>query len=178
MKLYIVRHGETNFNQLGLCNSPSDDVFLTEKGISQSIETGENLRDLKVDFDLIITSGAPRVTHTLKNIFEGTLPLHEVDSRIGEMRSGFDGKPVKEYIEFISHDPVNAKAKGGESFFDVYSRVGDFLKDLAQRTEESVLIVTHRNVIRAIKMNIESIPLMQVESVPIPGNCEIYITTI
>ena len=37
MKLYCMRHGETDYNRLGLCNDdPAVDVCLTDTGILQA----------------------------------------------------------------------------------------------------------------------------------------------
>src|SRR6185369_14402091 len=42
MKVYIARHGQTNYNEARRCNAdPSVDVFLTETGIRQAKELAE-----------------------------------------------------------------------------------------------------------------------------------------
>lgn len=45
MKVYLVRHGQTNYNEMGLTNSdPNIDVHLTEIGIKQIEELSERLK--------------------------------------------------------------------------------------------------------------------------------------
>jgi broad specificity phosphatase PhoE len=172
--IYFVRHGETNYNLKKLCNGSGNDVFLTNKGKQQAQELGSLIKSKKLTFDLIVSSGIPRVTETLKIIFDGQLPKYQIDDRIGDTRTGFDGRPVQEFIDFVAADPVYTRHTNGESFFDVYQRCLWFLEDIAKIPESNILVVTHRNVIKAVKMNIEKIPLTEVETVPTAGNCEIY----
>ena len=58
---YLVRHGETLFNQLGRmqgsCDSP-----LTERGIAQAYETADQLKEIW--FDHIYTSPSERAWNT------------------------------------------------------------------------------------------------------------------
>ncbi|MFP4610722.1 MAG: histidine phosphatase family protein, partial [Thiohalophilus sp.] len=59
MPLYAMRHGRTNFNDLGLCNDdPGRDVYLTDTGIARLETAAERLRD--VALQRIITSELPR----------------------------------------------------------------------------------------------------------------------
>jgi len=46
MDFYCMRHGRTNYNDLGLCNDdPGRDVYLTETGIAQAQSAAHGLRD-------------------------------------------------------------------------------------------------------------------------------------
>lgn len=93
MKVYVARHAETNYNVLGLCNDdPSVDVHLTKKGIKQGKELAAKLKD--VSFDLIITSQFPRTQHTAALVNEGHEAPTTSDTRIGDVQTGFEGKPV------------------------------------------------------------------------------------
>ena len=64
-KLYLVRHGQTLFNELhmtqGWCDSP-----LTELGKKQAKEAGRSLRN--VDFSAVYTSTSERTSDTAKFI--------------------------------------------------------------------------------------------------------------
>ena len=64
-KLYLVRHGQTLFNELhmtqGWCDSP-----LTELGKKQAKEAGRSLRN--VDFSAVYTSTSERTSDTAELI--------------------------------------------------------------------------------------------------------------
>ena len=64
LKLYIVRHGQTEWNVLekfqGQMNSP-----LTEKGIEKVKKTAKELEDVK--FDAVYASQMGRTVETAKN---------------------------------------------------------------------------------------------------------------
>jgi alpha-ribazole phosphatase len=64
MKLYCLRHGETNYNRLGLCNDdPARDVHLTPEGTRQAQAAALRLRAAPLE-RIIITSELPRTWQT------------------------------------------------------------------------------------------------------------------
>jgi broad specificity phosphatase PhoE len=63
MKLYCLRHGETDYNRLGLCNDdPARDVHLTETGIRQARLVAGQQRSVPIE--RIVTSETPRARET------------------------------------------------------------------------------------------------------------------
>lgn len=69
MKLVIVRHGESEWNQKNLFTGWTD-VGLTEKGVAESIRAGNLLKEADFDFDLAYTSYLKRAIYTLNNILD------------------------------------------------------------------------------------------------------------
>lgn len=70
-QIYIVRHGETSWNELGLAQGSQNDIPLNEKGIDQTIKLAEYLRDHRINdekFDLIVSSPMIRTMETAKII--------------------------------------------------------------------------------------------------------------
>ena len=65
MRLYIIRHGETEWNVSGRMQG-STDIPLNEKGIRLAQVTAEGLKD--VSFDLAITSPLERAKQTAEII--------------------------------------------------------------------------------------------------------------
>lgn len=63
--LYIVRHGETEWNVKGITQGQSES-HLTEKGITQAKEAAEKLKDVK--FDAIFSSDLSRAHRTAEII--------------------------------------------------------------------------------------------------------------
>lgn len=172
MNLYLTRHGRTNFNELELCNDdPSVDVHLTATGIAQAEAAAEQLREAQLD--RIITSPLPRTRHTAEIINRyHNLPI-ETHPDIADIRSGFEGKPVDDYFAAVAHDPLNARANGGESLLDHKQRVLGFIDWLEMQPEENILVVAHEETMRVFIAYFEGgIPDEKLRDLHI-GNCEV-----
>ena len=64
MKVYFVRHGQTNYNVLGLCNEDSSQRgILTELGKHQAEAVAEKVKDIKLD--AVFISEVPRTEKTI-----------------------------------------------------------------------------------------------------------------
>ena len=97
MRLYIMRHGETDWNKIKQLQGKSD-VPLNDFGRMLARKTAEALE--KVPFDLVITSPLSRARETALIVKgEREIPLIE-DARIEEMSFGiYEGLCCK--IRFI-----------------------------------------------------------------------------
>lgn len=151
MKLYLVRHGRTNYNDLRLCNAdPTVDVHLTSVGIEQAEVLADKLK--QVHFDHIFTSELKRTQQTAAIINRFHALEIEVDTRLGDHRSGFEGKHFEELAKALdaARDRWTARFNGGESIEDIKVRVASFIDDLRVKGYDTVLIVTSQWVIRAV----------------------------
>ena len=68
--IYIVRHGETDWNVLGKLQG-SKDIPLNEKGIEQAKELREILKDVK--FDIVFASPLQRTLKTAEIICDNEI---------------------------------------------------------------------------------------------------------
>ena len=94
MKLYIVRHGETDNNLNGIIQGIID-TPLNETGIKQAMELKEKLKDVK--FDLVITSPLQRAKLTAEIINDNKAEII-CDKQIIERNTGdFEGKKNNGY---------------------------------------------------------------------------------
>ena len=85
MLLYIIRHGETQWNVEGRLQGQSD-TQLNENGIRLAKVTAEGMKD--IPFDLGITSPLSRAKKTAQIILGNRkVPLYE-DARIQELSFG------------------------------------------------------------------------------------------
>lgn len=151
MKIYLARHGQTNYNVLGLCNAdPKVDVHLTPAGIEQSEDLADKLR--QVPFDRIFVSELRRTQQTADIVNKSHAVTVEVDARLNDGRSGFESKPFAEYEKALSGvaDKWSARFNGGESMEDIKQRVAAFIDDLRTKKYDAVLIVTSLWVIQAM----------------------------
>ena len=160
MKLYLARHTQTNYNEQKLCNADSSvDVHLTDFGRQQAQNLAEQLKD--ADYEVIYVSELPRTRETAEIINQCHSKEIFVDERLNDNRTGFEGKPVQEYLdELLKHENrYDAVLNDGESLRQAAARSHDFLDDIKQKGHQSVLIVTHGFIIEAIHAYIYGIPV-------------------
>lgn len=72
MKLYVVRHGETDWNKNFLMQGNTN-TDLNETGISQAKEIREKLKD--IDFDVCYSSPLSRAYNTAKIICDNKVNI-------------------------------------------------------------------------------------------------------
>ncbi|MFW2372713.1 MAG: histidine phosphatase family protein [Gammaproteobacteria bacterium] len=149
MQVYFMRHGQTNFNILKLCNDkPSPDVHLTETGKQQAQVLAEKFKS--IDIQRIITSELPRTRETANIVNQYHHAPIDSHPGINDIRSGFDGQPVVDYQQAIAADPLHLSINHGESLLDHKTRVIAFLHWLQQQSESSILVVAHEETLRVI----------------------------
>jgi len=146
MKIFFVRHGQTNYNVLGLCNDdPSEDVHLTDLGKSQAKELANRFKNIK--FDLVITSEFPRSKETASIITKSH--KFKIDPRINERKTGgFNNKTNSDFKKALEADILNSKFTDGESFEEIKKRVVSFIEELKTYTYSNILVVTHGQVLK------------------------------
>ena len=155
MKIYILRHGETDLNAAGVMQGRLDEP-LNKNGRYLAEITGRAMRDIR--FDRCISSPLVRAKETARIILResgGGIPITE-DERITEIDFGqLEGKPLSEMGDagrlFFS-DPFGFRGfPGGENVREVCERTQDFLKELiAANDGGTYLISTHGCAARAM----------------------------
>jgi len=149
MRIFFVRHGQTNYNVLNLCNDdPTKEVHLTQTGKKQARKAGEKIKD--IELDLVVVSELPRTKETaLLIIADRKLPF-QIEPRINDRKTGYEGKPVDEFQKALRADIFHASLPGGESFQDEKKRVFSFLEKLKQYSMNTILVVTHAEILKII----------------------------
>lgn len=155
--LYIVRHGETEWNKIGRYQGITN-VPLNENGIAQAKACGNALKD--VHFDRILSSDLSRALVTAETI-RGIRQLEiKTDERLREINFGDWEKllftEIEErwpgLIDQMYRRPDIVKVPNGESFQEVqdraWSAVSDFLNE--NNEDETILITCHGGTIRTI----------------------------
>lgn len=169
MRIFTVRHGETNYNLQHLCNDdPKIDVHLTENGKRQTQVVAEKLKQIK--FDIIYISESLRTRETAEIINKHHNVELRVNSKINDRKTGFEGKSTYEFNEFMKDDLFNKKLKGGESFQEEKSRVFSFLDELSDH--KNILIVSHHETIKIITGYFNKLSDSQIWNLNIP-NCTV-----
>ena len=128
MNLYVARHGQTNYNDLGLCNSnPRTDVHLTKVGAEQAENLAFKLKDMGIDQIFVSELKRTKQTADIVNQFHD-VPI-KVDARLNDNRSGYEDKHFSEYYAALdsSDDKWTVRFNGGESLEDVKNEYIAFL---------------------------------------------------
>ena len=172
MKIYITRHGETQWNVKGLMQGWKDSE-LTEKGIDNAKRLGERLKD--INFDVIYSSPLKRAVDTAKYINgEKNTKIVLVES-LKEMGvgvwEGMEHSKVKElypeqHTNFWERPHLFKPQENGESFEEVLMRVKKVWQDIINAGGDNVLIVTHAVVLKTLYMILKNLELKDLWNPP------------
>lgn len=162
MKLWLVRHGETEANVAGLYSGHAP-TPLTAKGLAQAERLGEMLRH--VPFDRVLCSELERTQHTARLLLgERALPLtphpllNEMFFGDWEMRHHRDLQVEdKENYAAWCADWQHAAPTNGESFPAFSRRVAAFAAELTD-DDQNWLIVSHQGVLSLLTALLLNMP--------------------
>ncbi|MCD7882106.1 MAG: histidine phosphatase family protein [Lachnospiraceae bacterium] len=201
MKLYIIRHGQTEWNSTYRLQGRTN-TQLNENGRRLAVGTGRGLAD--VSFDLAYTSPLARAKETVRLVLEAqnggnvrkelrpAVPIVE-EERLLEISFGvMEGQKVRDdngvlvvenFIRFFNEPERYLPPDEGESFQSLLARTGDFLEELKQKGRAAgdeggsgnILISTHGAASRALLANITHCPLRDFWSGGVPKNCAVTI---
>lgn len=161
MILYIIRHGETEWNKMGKMQGRTD-ISLSEDGRKLAQKTADGLKNVK--FDYIFSSPLERAYETAC-IIRGSRDTEIVkDERLIEIGFGlYEGTVVEERkgsIALFFDDPQNYVAeKGAESYESLLARTKEFLEDVLFTIEEkepdaTILISGHGALNKALFLHL------------------------
>ena len=150
MYIYIIRHGETEWNKKGLVQGKTD-IPLNETGIKQAERTSFLFNDQS--FDALITSPLKRAI-TTGNILtkNATVSRKIIDDRIIEkcygITEGWNGR--KRYEVY-----PNGHAPQEESYKIVRKRMFYAIQEYAKEYTKNILVVSHGSAIAALIKELE-----------------------
>ena len=155
MRLYMMRHGQTDWNKKHLFQGRTD-IPLNENGRYVAELTREGMKE--IPFDIAFCSPLCRAKETAEIILRGRdIELIE-DERIIEMGFGpyeaTDMRSLDECMEiFFKHPEQFEVPEGSESFEEVLEREGAFLEELRSHPnlqDSTILIATHGAALRGL----------------------------
>lgn len=164
MKIYLVRHGETDWNQAGLLQGQTD-IALNAQGLEQAREAAERLKE--VPFEIAFCSPLIRAKRTAETIIGDRKITLTTDERLRELNFGpWEGVDIRTIKDAASQPFTNPGSyippEGAESFAQLYKRSGEFVDQVLlplEGTYETVLVVAHGGVNRSILNPILNIPV-------------------
>ncbi len=166
-RLYLVRHGETNWNKETRFQGQVD-IPLCEKGIEQAEAVSKRLAGQ--NFAAFFSSSLSRARETADIIAKPhNKPVQAVPD-LQEMNFGYwEGLTVEEIRQKYDREsaawwsrPLENRVPGGETLVELAERSVQAVKTIIQKYPEGqVLLVTHGGVIRCIVAAVLGIDLNQ-----------------
>ena len=170
--LYILRHGETEHNRLGIVQGRGVDSILNKTGLQQADSFYKSYGH--IPFDMVVCSSQTRSYETI-SLFEQAGHKVYRDSRIDEICWGeHEGKSgeaflMEKYYRIIdswSKGDYHDKPEGGESAHELSLRLQSFISDLHEKTFSNALVCTHGRTLRAMMCLLFQRPLSHMDQIP------------
>ena len=181
MKLYLIRHGETDWNKIKKLQGATD-IPLNENGEAVARATCEGMKEIPLD--MIFTSPLKRAYRTAELVRgERKIPLI-TDERIREIGFGdYEGVILKaeggnipdpDFVFFFTKPDQYKTPPKGESIPELLKRTGEFLEELKHREDlqdKTILISTHGAAVRAMINYIEKCEIANFWKKGVHKNC-------
>jgi probable phosphoglycerate mutase len=169
-KIYLIRHGETEFNRRGIVQGSGVDAPLNDKGWKQASSFYEKYKDLK--FDKVYTSVLQRSIQSVEGFLRQGIP-HTTFQELNEIHWGkkegveatmedhdYYRYVTRQWREGNTHIPI----EGGESPEDVRERQKPALKKiLSAEDEKLVLICMHGRAMKILLCHMMGYELDQMD---------------
>jgi broad specificity phosphatase PhoE len=171
--LYILRHGQTDLNKLGIVQGRGRDTDLNDEGRAQANSFFQAYKN--VPFDKIYVSKLKRTQQSVQQFIDLGIPFEKLEGLDelgwGELE-GAEGTPetknafMKLVRDWVSGD-LNSKIPGGESPNEVKARQEIAIETILSHPEEkTVLICMHGRALRLLLCWLSGKPLTQMEGFP------------
>ena len=158
MKLYMLRHGRTAWNDEGKLQGHTD-IPLNEEGRQSAWKTGEDLKG--ISFSAAFCSPLQRARETAELILSGSKTAIQADERLIELSFGSaEGMFLADLAEekrptfrLFAQPEEYVPPVGGESYASLLSRCHSFLEEVILPREKEwrhVLIVAHGGTVRGL----------------------------
>ena len=140
MKLYIVRHGESESNRKN-CWTGWLDVALTKKGIADAERVRETLDGIK--FDKVYSSDLKRAKATAEIALPGC--EYETTPLLREISLGaLEGMPITpDWSEILASLKDENPDKRAESVSELRARIAQFLEMMESSSYKTVAVFSH-----------------------------------
>lgn len=155
-KIYLIRHGQTDYNLKGVVQGSGIDAPLNETGWKQAHAFYKHYR--KIPFRKVYTSVLQRSIQTVIPFLEDGLPhtplegLNEINwgEKEGKVANDEDHQYYKSIIESWKMGDIDLAIQGGESPRMVMERQKPALQVILADEEDPVLVCMHGRAMRIL----------------------------
>ena len=162
MIVYIVRHGETDWNRVRRVQGHTD-IELNDYGRKLAEETAEGMKEIHLVYD------EPRIEEISFGRYEG-------------VRIGGEDEDSRAFGRFFSDTAHYEAPADGETIRQLYERTGDFLHELETRKDledKSILVSTHGAAMTALLNRIKgNLSVEHFWKDEVPPNCSVTMVRI
>ena len=169
-KIYLIRHGQTDFNLRNIVQGSGVDSDLNDRGRAQAKAFFDNYKDIK--FDKIYTSVLKRSQESVQSFINSGI-RHEALKGLNEISWGTkEGHAITpdedEYYHYMlrqwQEGNTTLKIEGGESPDDVVHRMKPAVDHIMSHAdEETILICMHGRAIRILLCMLLNYPLKSMD---------------
>jgi broad specificity phosphatase PhoE len=170
-ELYIIRHGQTDYNAKGIVQGKGVNLSLNEKGFRQADAFFKAYKH--IPFDIIYTSTLKRAQESVGGFKALGIPL-EIFSELDEISWGdLEGsvstlESDREFQTLLMKwkmGDIHAKPSvSAESPFELQQRQKRFIEHILSVPHQKILIATHGRFIRAFMCTLMDKPLSEMET--------------
>ncbi len=167
-KIYIIRHGETDYNKKGIVQGGTIDAPLNETGTQQAALFYNAFKN--ENFDHIITSSLQRTHQSVTNFIQKDIPWTQ-EKGLNEISWGkYDGTPLFENdyywetVESWKKGKTDTKINSGESPQDVYDRQKPVIEKFKTLAADKILVCMHGRAMRILLCNLLNLPLIKMDT--------------
>lgn len=165
-KIFLIRHGQTDYNKKGMVQGSGIDAALNSTGQAQAQAFYDHYQDYP--FQRVYTSALQRTQQSVQSFLDRGLP-HTIFEGLNEINWGeqegkpFDKETHDHYLNIIKRwqaGELHVMIEGGESPNQVVKRQETVLKYLLEEEEaERVLICMHGRAMRILLCRMLHYPL-------------------
>ncbi|MGC4022070.1 MAG: histidine phosphatase family protein [Cyclobacteriaceae bacterium] len=168
-KIYLVRHGQTDFNLQGIVQGSGVDSSLNEMGRAQAQAFYEKYGSIK--FDRIYTSALKRTQETVSNFIKSGIP-HEIHTGLNEISWGVnEGQKITPDEDAYYHwmlqqwqnGNTSLRINGGESPDEVAARQLPVINKILNSEDKTILVCMHGRAIRILLCLLLHYPLKSMD---------------
>lgn len=169
-EIYIIRHGETDYNKKGIIQGKGIDAPINETGEAQALAFFKKYENLK--FDSIRVSTLQRTYQTLLPFINLGIEYHK-KPELDEISWGiYEGQEsgttahseLMEVMQSWKNKQMHVKAPNGESPIDVTIRQESFIEELYKEDYERILVCSHGRAMRILLCNLIGLNLWDMEN--------------
>ena len=175
--IYLIRHGQTDYNLKGIVQGRGINSHLNTTGRSQAEKFFNHYKD--VPFDAIYASTLQRTHQTIEPFLALGLK-HEIKDALDEIDWGvFEGVEHDQILEGTYYSIVNGwsqgdydiKIEGGESPNELQARQLPLIEELRHSEYQNILLCSHGRAIRALLCGFLGIPLSEMDNFQHNNTC-------
>lgn len=168
--IYVIRHGQTDFNKSGIVQGKGVNASLNERGQAQAAAFWNKYKE--ENFDVVYTSSLTRSIESVQNFIDKGIPWKK-RSGLDEISWGdYDGKPLassdyyQKTIDRWHAGETSLRPINGESPDDVVSRIKPVVEEIIKSEDEKILICMHGRAMRMLLCYLTDNELCEMDQFP------------